>query len=324
MKFSLISPTFGRPEEVQEFLASLYRQEHKDFEVILADGTPGNALEPEIRELLDRAPYPVTFLHQDRLPVSDARNLAARQAKGEWLIFFDSDCLIPKEYLRLIEPELDHRDAFGGPDGAHPSFSTLQKAISFSMTSLFTTGGIRGKKAHVGDFLPRGFNMGIRRETFFEVNGYDEGLKCAEDIDLSLRIRKAGKRVGLLPQALVFHKRRTTLKKFYKQVYRFGAARINLWQRHPEQLKVTHLFPLVWSLGLLLSILLFPFSPILYSLYLLYFLAIFLAATWESKDVAVGFLSILTSAVMLLGYGYGFFRNLVAVKLFGRKEGIPL
>lgn len=340
MFYSLIIPTFRRPEEVVECLESLCLQSFKNFEVIIADGTPGESLEKYMAAFRDK--LDLLFLYEEYLGVSEARNLGAQKAKGDYFIFLDSDCIIPPDYLEQLDPILRERkiDEFGGPDAAHESFTQLQKAISFTMTSMLTTGGIRGKKTHVGQFHPRGFNMGVRREVFEKVGGYST-FKCGEDIELSIRIVKAGFKVELVPEAFVYHKRRTTLKQFYRQVYRFGAARINIWSRHPEELKLTHLFPAVFILGFIFASLCkllslageyFGFLPPMVNsvlfippmIYGFYFLMILLGSTWYNKNLIVGFMSVVTCLVQMAGYGFGFIANSWTVMILGKKEGMKL
>ncbi|MCT4625195.1 MAG: glycosyltransferase [Schleiferiaceae bacterium] len=337
MKYSLISPTFGRPEEVTEFLESLLTQDYNDFEVVLGDGTPEDRLRPELKKFEGNDTYPLTILYKEYLPVSDARNEAAKLAKGEYLIFLDSDCLIPQGYLKAVDAFLENNqvDLFGGPDAARDDFTNLQKAISFSMTSFITTGGIRGKKKTVGTYHPRGFNMGIRKAVFEDVNGYDENFKCGEDIELSMRILEKGYKSAFIENAHVYHKRRTSLGKFYKQVYRFGAARINLWQKHPSELKMTHLFPLAFSVFAILSAIsafgimlgtdnIRSISLLLFLLFGSYLIAVYWLSAILNKSLSVGFLSIQTTLTMMFGYGWGFAKNFWAVKVLGKKEGIKL
>ncbi len=331
MKFTLISPTFGRPEEVSEFLESLLQQDYTDFEVILGDGTPGDTLRPVLEKFQGNAKYPLTIVYEEYLPVSDARNRAAESARGEYIIFLDSDCIIPTDYLKKIERHLERKplDAFGGPDAAHKNFTPLQKAISFSMTSLLTTGGIRGKKRSISTYHPRGFNMGMRKSVFEAVNGYSE-FRCGEDIELSIRVLKAGYKVGLIPEAYVYHKRRTSLKQFFKQVFRFGAARINIWKRHREEMKLTHLFPLAFSVFVLVTVLLnLLFPGAAWALFMLsvlgvYTLGLLILSLLESKSPGVALLAVITSYTMLLGYGWGFFRNFWAYFVQGRENGLSL
>ncbi len=327
-KYSLIIPTFGRPDEVDEFLDSLTRQEYKNFEVIIADGTPKKSLEDVANKYKDKVPF--TFLYEEYLPVSDARNLGAQKAKGEYFIFLDSDCIIPIQYLNEVDKVLQEKnyDLFGGPDAADVNFTPVQKAISYSMTSLFTTGGIRGKKNHVGVFHPRGFNMGIKREAFEKVNGYDVNFKCGEDIDLSIRILKEGFKSGLIPDAYVFHKRRTDFKKFFKQVYRFGAARINLYTRHKNELKITHLFPFAFMCyiclgGLSFLVHLYAGLTWLFTI-ALYKLMILADSTIKNKSLYIGILSVRAAFTQLFGYGWGFFRNAIEVFIKGNKKGLKL
>lgn len=326
-KFSLIAPTFGRPDEVQEFLESLTQLKSKDFEVIIADGSPNDDVHPVCAPFLTQ--LPLRIIYERFLPVSDARNAAAAVATGEWLIFLDSDCIIPPDYLNHVENYLQNHSIhlFGGPDAAHETFSDVQKAISYSMTSIFTTGGIRGGKKHVGTFHPRGFNMGIRKDAFDAVGGYSD-FRCGEDIELSIRLIKSGYKSALITEAYVYHKRRTDFQKFSKQVFRFGAARINLFKRHPEELKLTHCFPAAFlvyisilPLVLLLNVQVFAIQ---FLLLFIYFLAIAVDSTAQNRSLRVGLLSVRAALVQLCGYGYGFLRNGVEVFIFGNEKGLKL
>lgn len=326
--YSIILPTFSRPDEVRECLESLCLQTYSHFEVIIADGSPADDVRPEVALFTDKLNIQVVY--EKYLPVSDARNEGAKVSKGDWLIFLDSDCIIPETYLWKVNEAVSQRniDLFGGPDAAHESFTDVQKAISYSMTSLFTTGGIRGKKKHVGQFHPRGFNMGMSRTAFFAVGGYSQEMKCGEDIDLSIRLLNAGFKSALIADAYVYHKRRTDFKKFYKQVYRFGAARINLYARHNEELKLVHFFPAAFTVYFLtfwLSIF-FGWIPFLvaFGLIFVYFLAIMLDSFFQNKSISVAFLSARAASVQLRGYGTGFIKNFYEVLIKGNKKGISL
>lgn len=329
MKYSLITPTFGRPEEVLEFLDSLRSQQYSDFEVIIADGTPGDALRPHLQAVQPTLPYSLTILYQEFLPVSDARNWAAAEARGTWLVFLDSDCLIPPGYLQAVDAHLAEHplDVFGGPDAAHADFTPLQKAISHVMTSFLTTGGIRGGKRRTDRYYPRGFNMGILREQFQRVGGYDTGFKCGEDVELSIRLEAAASAMGLIPGAYVYHKRRTSMSKFFKQVYRFGAARLNLARRHPGQLKPTHLFPVAFAGTLLLSSILvwgggwltLPLAGMLG-----YLAAVGVEAHRQEHSWTVARLSMVAAVVMFTGYAWGFVRNVWATYVLRTPGGLKL
>jgi GT2 family glycosyltransferase len=325
-KYSLISPTFGRPDEVTEFLESLLAQNHTSFEVILGDGTPGDTLRPALKKFENNAKYPLTIIYKEFLPVSDARNEAANLARGQYFIFLDSDCLIPPNYLAAIDKALAEKPLhlFGGPDAAREDFSNLQKAISYAMTATLTTGGIRGKKKHVGTYHPRGFNMGISKQAFVAVNGYNTAFVCGEDVELSIRIIKAGFASGFVADAHVYHKRRTTLTKFYRQVYRFGAARVNLFKAHPGELKVAHLFPFLFTAFAVLAVLLFPFTRLLFSGLVLYSLAVLVDSAWQNRSLKIGLLSVVCVFTMHFGYGIGFVKNYISRVILGSPTGIAL
>lgn len=312
--FSIIVPTFNRADEVDELLNSLTHQSLHEFEIILADGTPDELLVNVINKY--QAQLPILHLHRPRLGISESRNLGCQHAKGQYFIFLDSDCVLPPDYLNNVHRGLaiNGLDAFGGPDAADTSFTPLQKAISYSMTSMLTTGGIRGRKKHVGQFHPRGFNMGISREVFERTNGYSS-LKCAEDIEFSIRIISMGFKTGLIPEAYVFHKRRTSFKAFFRQVYRFGAARINIYKLYPKELKLTHFFPAAFLMALLFClispIISIKLSLICLILLVLYLSLIFVDSTLKNKSPRVGALSIIAVLIQFGGYGSGFIANFV-------------
>ncbi|MHC1702326.1 MAG: glycosyltransferase family 2 protein [Tenuifilaceae bacterium] len=321
--FSIIVPTFNRPDEVDELMASLIHQTYHEFELILADGSPTELLVEIINKY--KSQLTVQHLHRPYLGISDSRNLGCQHANGQYFIFLDSDCVLPKTYLENVLKGINDNqfDAFGGPDAADESFTPLQKAISYSMTSILTTGGIRGKKKHVGQFHPRGFNMGISKEVFEKTNGYSS-LKCAEDIEFSIRIIKLGFKTGLIPEAFVYHKRRTTFKAFFKQVFRFGAARINIYKLYPNELKTTHFFPAVFLLGVLCFII----SPLIsmelfyfcLTFLVFYFSAIFIDSTIKNKSPKVGALSIIAVLTQFGGYGSGFIANFVQLLILQRDK----
>jgi len=326
IEFSLISPTFRRPDEVAEFLDSLQNQTYPHFEVILADGTPQISLAHIAQK--HRGNLDLTFLYESGLPVSAARNAAASFARGQYFIFLDSDCLIPPDYLSIVSEHLlrENLHLFGGPDAAHPSFTPIQRAISYSMTGLFTTGGIRGKKTRLGVFHPRGFNMGIHRDWFQSVGGFST-LKCGEDIELSMRLIAAGAKSALIPKAKVFHKRRTDFNAFYRQVYRFGAARIHLHLAHKGQLKATHIFPaafLLFHLTLIPALFLPKMLLIMLLLSGFYALLILLHASIQERSLFVGLLSVRAAYTQLMGYGAGFLHNAWEVYARNRPEGLNL
>ena len=311
MRFSLISPTFDRPEEVKEFISSVSNLDYPRnlFEVILADGTPNDTLRPIIEAESKRCKLKVMTIFKEYLPVSEARNLAAEKAQGEYLIFLDSDCIIPLEYLKRIDSGLlkYQWDAFGGPDSAPPDFNDLQKAISFSMTSFWTTGGIRGKKISTSTYYPRGFNMGVKKDVFKTLKGFDINFKTGEDVEFSIRLVKSKYRVGFIPEAVVYHKRRSNLLGFYNQVKRFGGARWHLSRRHKGQLKITHMFPVFFIACIFIASFLAIFQMIAPLLIVMFYLIMpFFLSGIQNKSVKVGLLSICSTSIMMLAYAKGF------------------
>ncbi len=327
MKYSIIVPVFNRPDEVDELLESLCSQTLKDFEVVIVeDGSqkPCKDVCDKYAGILD-----LHYYNKENSGPGQSRNYGVERAQGRYVIILDSDVVLPNGYLAAVNSQLSIVNsqfsiAFGGPDASHPSFTPVQKAISYSMTSFFTTGGIRGGKAKLDKFYPRSFNMGIRRDVYQELGGFSK-MRFGEDIDFSYRIVEAGYQPRLFPDAWVWHKRRTDFRKFFRQVYNSGIARINLEKRHPGTLKLVHLLPTVFTLGVIGLILISavgrvlmhyddvhrwfwlcaaPWLPIL-----LYSLIICVDSSIQNKSIKVGFLSIPAAFVQLMGYGFGFIES---------------
>ena len=305
--FSLIIPVFNRPDEVNELLESLTKQRCKDFEVIIVeDGSqlPCDVVVKNYSNLLD-----IHYYNKPNSGPGQSRNYGAERASGEYLIVLDSDCIIPEGYLDAVKAELNAApaDAFGGPDRAHESFTDIQKAINYAMTSFFTTGGIRGGKKKLDKFYPRSFNMGIKADVYKALGGFSK-MRFGEDIDFSIRIFKGGYKCRLFPEAWVWHKRRTDLRKFFKQVHNSGIARINLYKKYPESLKLVHMLPAVFTVGVVLLLLGTPFIPLLSTLIWLFMLIVFVDSSVQNKSIKIGALSVVASFVQLIGYGTGFLR----------------
>ena len=320
MKISFIIPVYNRPGETEELLQSLSRQTDRDFEVIIVEDGSTESSEAVVegyRELLD-----ISYFYKDNSGPGPSRNFGCEKAKGEYVIFLDSDCVLPEDYFRIVSASLeqDYADAFGGPDRAHKDFSNFQKAINFSMTSFFTTGGIRGGNEKMEKFHPRSFNMGISKKVYEATGGFSN-MRFGEDVDLSIRILEHGFRTRLIKDAFVYHKRRSNLRQFFKQVYNSGIARINLQLRHPGTLKLVHAAPAVFTLGFIVLVLL----SFLVSWYFVvpifcHMLLLFLSAAKQNKSLSIGLLAVVTSYIQLFGYGLGFLSAFWRRMILGRDE----
>lgn len=312
--FSVIIPVYNRPDEVRELLESLSKQTLKDFEVLLIEDGSVNRCDTVAQEF-DKD-LNICYFYKENSGRSLTRNYGMERASGEYLIFFDSDCIIPERYFEIVKARLeeDYVDCFGGPDAAHTSFSNLQKAISYSMTSFFTTGGIRGGKKGMEKFTPRTFNMGFSKEVYKRVGGFKDMF--GEDIDLSLRIQKAGFHTVLIRDAFIYHKRRVSFRSFYRQVSVFGRARVDLYLLHPESLKIVHLLPAAFVLGSLILILLSFFCIWALLPLIVYFLALFFESLVCNHSLRIAGLSVLTSIIQLGGYGIGFLSAFIKKVVF--------
>jgi glycosyltransferase involved in cell wall biosynthesis len=312
MLFSIIIPLYNRPQEIKELLETLTLQTYKNFEVlVIEDGSKDDA-EQIVKSFSDR--LDLKYYLKENAGQGFARNYAFERATGDYFIIFDSDCLIPDDYLEIVNNSLTENwlDAYGGPDAAHPSFTPIQKAISYAMTSPFTTGGIRGNKNSIGQFHPRSFNMGISRQVWEKAGGFII-TRSGEDIEYSIRIHAMGFKIGLIPRAKVYHKRRTSLLQFYKQLHFFGRARINVYKFFPKELKAVHFFPAIFTLCVLFTaisnIFNWPIATLCNIIALLIILLIFFHSLSKNKSVKIAFLSILASFIQLTAYGLGFMQD---------------
>ncbi len=319
MFYSVIIPIYNRPEEAKELLDSLNIQSFKNFEIIIVED--GSTL--PCKDIVDQySDLKIEYFFKPNSGPGDSRNFGMAKAKGDFLIFFDSDCIIPPNYFQEVEDFISKNpvDCYGAPDAAHESFSNVQKAINFAMTSIFTTGGIRGKKNLLDNYQPRSFNMGMRKEVYEDLGGFSD-LHPGEDPDLSYRIMNAGYKVKLIENAFVYHKRRIDFGKFAKQVYKFGVVRNILIKWYPDKFKAVYLLPsifLIGSLGLiLLSIFfsnLFIFPLIIISLLL------FLEALLKTKNILIAFLAVPASFIQLYSYGFGFIKGFIKILLLKKDE----
>ena len=333
MKYSIIVPVYNRPDEVDELLESLGSQTFKDFEVVVVEDGSKIACKDvcdKYAGILD-----LHYYYKDNSGPGQSRNYGVERAGGEYVVIVDSDAVLPPGFMKAIDDELRRQptDAWGGPDAAHDSFTVIQKAISYAMTSFFTTGGIRGGKKQMEKFHPRSFNLGVRRQVYLDLGGFSterfsKMSLYGEDIDFSIRIFRGGYSCRLFPEAWLWHKRRTDFRRFWRQVYNSGYARINLWRKYPEALKPVHALPAVFTAGVVLLLVCWAVGIVCWALgiapcvslfvsllaplpILLFALLIFADSTIRNRSIVVGLLSIPAAFIQLMGYGIGFMESLL-------------
>lgn len=318
IKYSVIIPVYNRPDEMAEMLDSLQVQNRTDIEVIMVED--GSQLKSE--HLLPEYDLDIKYFFKSNTGPGDSRNFGMSQASGSYLLFFDSDCVLPLGYFERLDEGVSkyQPDAFGGPDAAHESFSDTQKAINYAMTSFFTTGGIRGGKKQLDKYQPRSFNMGMTKEVYERVGGFSD-IHPGEDPDLSFRIMNENYKVSLLPEVYVYHKRRIDLKKFMIQVYKFGVVRIILNKWYPETKKLVYFFPSMFFVGLLGSLILSLVSSLVFvSPILLLTTLLFADALIKGNSLKVSLLAIPASFIQLTSYGYGFLKSFFKINILRQEE----
>lgn len=324
LSFSIIIPVYNRPQEVEDLLNSLLLQDFKgSFEVIIIED--GSSLKAEVVVKKFQKKLDIKYVFKENSGPGLSRNFGMQKAKGNYFIILDSDVILPKHYLSAVAKTLktNFTDVFGGADAAHPSFTVIQKAINYSMTSVLTTGGLRGHKNNT-NFQPRSFNMGLSKKAFDKTGGFAK-QRIGEDIDLTFRLWHEGFKSQFIESAFVYHKRRSNFEQFFNQTYNFGKARPILNIQHKNTAKLTYWFPSFFLIGFVMSIFIFPFFQILTALYLLYFLLIFMSSLLINKNILVAFSSIYTTLIQLFGYGLGFLQSQLNLNILGKspQESFP-
>lgn len=310
LQFSLIIPVYNRPNEIDELLSSLVKQTYiNNFEVIIIED--GSTLKAENIVSNYSNDLSIQYFFKENTGAGMSRNFGMQKATGNYFIIFDSDCIIPQNYLVEVEKALteNYTNAYGGADAAHDSFTTIQKAINYSMTSVLTTGGIRGNKKAVDKFQPRSFNFGISKKAFEKTKGFSK-MKIGEDIDLTFRLWEQGFQTQFIENAFVYHKRRSTFKQFFKQTYAFGKGRPFLNRKYPGSAKITYWFPSIFIISLMFSVVSSFFGyQIFVGFFTAYFVAIFLDSLFKNKNITVAVVGILTTLIQFTGYGLGFLKG---------------
>ncbi|TGD58202.1 glycosyltransferase [Flavobacterium humi] len=326
MKFSFIIPVYNRPDEIEELLESLTKQTYKQpFEIIIVEDGSTIPCEHIVEKYQQK--LTITYYLKYNSGPGDSRNFGMTQSKGDYFIILDSDCIIPEDYLTEVSKSLTQKyvDCYGGPDAMLPSFSPVQKAINFAMTSFMTTGGVRGASEKIGKFQPRSFNMGISKKAFEASKGFSN-IHPGEDPDLSIRLWKLGFETKLIPSAFVYHKRRIDWEKFYIQVNKFGKARPILNHWYPEYAKPAFFLPSLFVLGFITGVIseVFNFDWIL-KIYFAYTVLIFLVSSFQNKNIYVGYLSIIAVWRQFFGYGLGFIQSFFKINILKKKpqEAFP-
>ena len=323
MYFSIIIPVFNRPDEIEELLQSLVSLNYNQtFEVVIVEDGSTENCKSVVEQFATK--LSISYFYKNNSGPGDSRNYGMQKAKGDYFIIFDSDCIIPPNYLTEVENELKTKyvDCFGGPDKALKSFSRIQKAINFAMTSFLTTGGIRGGSEKIAKFQPRSFNMGISKKAFLESKGFGN-IHPGEDPDLSIRLWKLGYETRLFSSAFVYHKRRIDWEKFSMQVTKFGKARpiLNSW--YPEYSKITFWLPTLFVLGFIFSIIaLILLYEIFLQVYFAYFVLIFIVSSIENKSIIIGYLSVIATFRQFFGYGIGFLKSFIKISILKQKPEI--
>jgi GT2 family glycosyltransferase len=181
-----------------------------------------------------------------------------KHAAGDIFAFIDTDCIPQPDWLeQLIQPfAAGGVGAVGGREIINERDPLLMRCFHYLMTAPLTTGGMRGKEGkRLARFYPRTFNMAISRKAYEATGGFRK-MYHAEDIELSFRIRQAGFELLYEARAQVYHRRRSTVAQYTRQLFNMGRARVTLARLHPGSLEPLHAMPALLVLaGRFLSLL---------------------------------------------------------------------
>ena len=325
--YSIIIPSFNRADELSELLKSFEQLDFpKDaYEVIIADDGSTDTTAELVKKFQDKKSFTLTYCSQQNKGLGAARNLGMENAAGDFFVFVDSDVTVPPHWLNEIDLGLSREkaDAFGGPDTYLDSFPALLKAINYSMTSFITTGGLRGKKGRkLAKFYPRSFNMGLSRKLQEKIGGFGN-LRHGQDIEYSSRIIRSGAKVFFAEKAFVFHKRRTNLRRFLRQVFNWGIARINLYQIDPSMFEPLHAAPAAALILVLTVSAAAVFSPLFFWLFKIGLVSGLLVLLFSMADAAIKYKQLkpsfylpLVIPIQVFAYGAGFIYNFIRRAVF--------
>ncbi len=321
LNFSIIIPVYNRPQEIDELLESLNRQIYTNlFEVIVIDDGSSDKSDIIVDKYKDT--FDIKYFYKENSGPGESRNYGMQQANGNYFIILDSDVLLPKNYLTEVFRSLKNNftDAYGGPDAAHESFTQIQKAVNYAMTSFLTTGGLRGSETKNKKFQLRSFNLGLSKKAFQITRGFAK-QNFGEDIDLTFRLWNNYLSTQFIPKAYVYHKRRTSFKQFYKQTFNFGAARPILNKMYPGSAKITYWFPIFFVIFTILSLVLSIFGNNIFLIFIvIYLFLIFIDASIKNKSLITGFYGVIATIVQFFGYGFGFLRSTFRLNILGRSK----
>jgi glycosyltransferase involved in cell wall biosynthesis len=332
-KYSVIVPSFNRADEIADLIDSVRQLsfDHNRFELIIVDDGSTDGTLQLLSDLKTKPGALLNFHTQRNQGPGAARNTGMSKAGGDFFIFIDSDCTVPPTWLAEIDRALQESqaDAFGGPDTYAENFPALLKAINYTMTSFITTGGLRGKKGKkLAKFYPRSFNMGLSRSLQEKIGGFGS-LRHGQDIEFSHRIIQSGAKVIFIATAPVFHKRRTNIRRFYKQVFNWGVARINLYMIDRRMLEPLHTLPAaVTGLALIIIILAFFTEPARAMLVIglviaaLILLVSMIDALRLYRQIKPALLLPLIMPAQIFGYGLGFIFNYLRRVIFKMPEKV--
>jgi len=327
-KISIVTPTYNRVDELTALIHSISVQNFdlSNVEHIISDDGSTDGTKELVEEEARKLPYPLIYISQQNQGPGAARNHGIEEASGELILFIDSDCEAHPEWIATIWKAYtkDDFDACGGPDGAKDDFTSLQKAIDYSMTSFLTTGGMRGhSEKMMAKFYPRTHNMGVTKSMVEKSGGFGD-LRHGQDIDFSFRIKENNGRIKFLQDALVYHRRRTTLKQFFKQVFNWGVARINLGKISPKLLEPIHYLPAIatsFVLVIVVGAIMGNFlSKIIFLFGVLSLLLFSIAGGKNKKDSITGLWLIAVTPIQVIGYGLGFIYGFYKRYLKGDKS----
>lgn len=245
---SVVVPIRGRPELLELQIDALLGQEApRGLEVIVADNSErGDTAVADLVTRLAPEPGPLKLVSApDRAGAGHARNVGASAAVGAKLAFVDADDIVADDWAASLSEALDDRPVVA----SRLEYRRLNpERMRTSRGELQATGPIPYRRP---PFLPHvsASGLGMKREVFVEVGGFDESYSHLEDTDLSWRLQLAGYEIHVEPTAVVHYRLRSTVWSSFWQAYDYGKAHGQLQRDY-----LKHGMPKLGPLSMLRSI----------------------------------------------------------------------
>ncbi len=223
MKVSLAVSTYNSDSTIVSCVESLIATDYSDKEIIIIDdGSTDKTL-----EILKG--YPVKVIPQNHQGVSAGRDLALRNASGEYILYTDSDCEVDRHWVREMLKPFENNDI--GAVTGRTIFRTDSRCTSW-IRSLDIEDRYSRRKTYTE--LANGTNCAFPRRLLLETGGFDPNWFHAEDTEVSYRILQKNYRIYYQPSAIVRHVPEGNWRSYLRKRYRGTRAHLRMMPKYAK------------------------------------------------------------------------------------------